>query len=143
MTEQHIYIPKHVYGEMIAYCASQLPHEACGILIGEIVEDAASIHSFSPLLNVDSNPRHRFTIDQAEWTRHLFRLAAKSKSIIGLVHSHPSSAPTPSSADLATEWHTICSHWIISYIEPCTPAVAAYRFLSNRRFQHLSYTLTG
>lgn len=72
------------------------PHEACGLLLGAAAAGGMLISSYVPLSNVAPDPLHTFVPEPQEWVRALYSDPAP----IGLFHSHPSSSPWPSAADL-------------------------------------------
>lgn len=72
------------------------PHEACGILLGAAAAGGMHIKEYIPMRNVAPDPLHAFVPDPQDWVRALYRVPAP----IGLFHSHPHSAPWPSSADI-------------------------------------------
>ncbi|WP_054940033.1 Mov34/MPN/PAD-1 family protein [Paenibacillus ihuae] len=72
------------------------PHEACGLLLGTAAAGGMLISSYVPMSNVAPDPLHAFVPDPREWVKGLYSDPAP----IGLFHSHPSSPPWPSSADL-------------------------------------------
>lgn len=73
-----------------------LPHEACGLLLGTAAAGGILVSSYVPLSNVAPDPLHAFVPDPSEWVSALF----SSPVPIGLFHSHPTSPPWPSPADL-------------------------------------------
>ncbi|WP_052380713.1 M67 family metallopeptidase [Paenibacillus camerounensis] len=73
-----------------------LPHEACGLLLGTAAAGGILISSYVPLSNVAPDPLHAFVPDPSEWVRAMF----SSPAPIGLFHSHPTSPPWPSPADI-------------------------------------------
>ena len=72
------------------------PHEACGVLLGAAAAGGMRIDNYLPLRNVAPDPLHAFIPDPADWIKALYMKPLP----IGLFHSHPSSAPWPSTADL-------------------------------------------
>ncbi|WP_094095984.1 M67 family metallopeptidase [Paenibacillus physcomitrellae] len=74
------------------------PLEGCGILFGE--PSAGSVQSwqiteFRPAANRSSQPERAFSLDPAVWVP-----SSLSPRLLGIVHSHPVSAPVPSQEDL-------------------------------------------
>ncbi|MGN7760645.1 Mov34/MPN/PAD-1 family protein [Paenibacillus sp. 22594] len=72
------------------------PHEACGVLLGTAAAGGMRIDRYLPLRNVAPDPLHTFVPDPKEWIRALYHEQAP----VGLFHSHPHTAPWPSSADI-------------------------------------------
>lgn len=72
------------------------PQEACGILLGTAAAGGMHIKDYIPMHNVAPDPLHAFVPDPQQWIKALYNKPAP----IGLFHSHPHTAPWPSSADL-------------------------------------------
>jgi len=84
---------QHMLGKHLLSC---YPQEACGILLGAAAAGGMRIHTYVPIRNVAPNPLHAFIPDPEDWVKALYLDPAP----FGLFHSHPNTAPTPSSADL-------------------------------------------
>ncbi|MNI29580.1 hypothetical protein D3C73_834000 [compost metagenome] len=72
------------------------PREACGLLLGAAAAGGMLISGYAPMSNVAPDPLHAFVPDPREWVKALY----STPSPIGLFHSHPSTPPWPSAADL-------------------------------------------
>ena len=77
--------------------ASAAPHECCGLLLGT----ADVVLDFVATRNASAEPLCRFEIPPAEHFAAIRRSRAAGIEVIGAYHSHPRSAPVPSSTDLA------------------------------------------
>jgi proteasome lid subunit RPN8/RPN11 len=88
--------------EMLAHLRAGLPNEACGILGGGEPGVVTSVH---PTRNADASP-YRYTVHPDDLLRVQLELDAADKDIVGIFHSHPSSAAYPSRTDveLAALW---------------------------------------
>lgn len=84
---------QHMLGKHLLTC---FPHEACGLLLGTAAAGGMLISSYVPMSNVAPDPLHTFVPEPREWVKALYSDPAP----IGLFHSHPSSPPWPSAADL-------------------------------------------
>src|SRR3974377_827989 len=95
-------IPRQIHDAMIAHAQSELPHECCGLLAGNILtgSDAAlgRVTERYPLINSAassveflSDPRSMF-----EAVRAMQRSATE---VLAVYHSHPTSVPVPSKKD--------------------------------------------
>ena len=79
-------------GEHLLSC---YPHEACGVLLGAAAAGGMQINTYVPIRNVAPDPLHAFIPDPMDWVKAVYHEPAP----IGLFHSHPTTAPTPSLAD--------------------------------------------
>jgi len=127
---QEISIAANEYAALIDYLSGQLPYEGCAALIGfgGGTDGPLRIVRIRPLANVaPDNRRGRFVADPREWTTLLFEAPTDGARLLGLAHSHPSAAPAPSAEDAGTLWHTLPTHWIVSFTAPARPVVRAYQ----------------
>lgn len=138
---KRIILSKIIYDDILAYCESKLPEEALGLLAGKKSGPFAHVDSFIPIRNVSNKPRTCFAADPAEWIKAWFFLESSGQIPIGLLHSHPSAPPLPSAADLAAQWYSIPSHWIVSLSMPKTPIVEAFRFRADGSYEPIRWEL--
>lgn len=83
---------------LISHARACLPEEACAILVGVTDADTHVIREIIPLENIDHSPIG-FSVYGAQLIqayRHADRLGI---DVIGVFHSHPSSAAVPSLKD--------------------------------------------
>lgn len=95
-------LPASVRRAIVAHARREDPRECCGFLIGAGREVRHAI----PARNLADSPV-RFRIDDALHLslRRALRGAVPPLGIVGIYHSHPASAPEPSSSDLAEAWY--------------------------------------
>ncbi|WP_282936708.1 M67 family metallopeptidase [Paenibacillus sp. RC67] len=110
------------------HCIKQYPFEACGFMLGALINDRVQVNAFVPIGNVAKDPLHYFSMDPASIMPYLFPKGSKEPTIVGIVHSHPDSPAIPSNEDLQTAWLHIPTHWIVSLLDPHTPIIHAYRY---------------
>lgn len=94
-------IAQEIFIQMECYLRKQLPNEACGILLGKSYDNEIRLNEFIPVPNAAAEPLHHFELDPNTWIKHLLG----TPDIIGLFHSHPTSYPVPSQADLDSLQH--------------------------------------
>lgn len=133
-----IMLPRSVWEAMKAYCQSLLPEEACGLLAGfpENSGTGASrltVTEFVPVPNISSHRLHEFEMSAQALTEHLFHIQKKQqkKSLIGFVHSHPTTPAVPSSKDANTLWKQTAAI-ILSFEEPDNPVIHAYTWTKKK-----------
>ncbi len=86
---------------MRAHAAAAHPQEACGLLLGPVLETGDRITEARPARNVHPAPETHFEIDpQALIDAHR---AARSggAQVVGYYHSHPAGPAAPSATDRA------------------------------------------
>ncbi len=81
---------------MIAHARFSHPQEACGLLAGA----SGSVRMVYCLTNRDRSPT-RFTVDPTEHFRAMRHAEQRGWQIMGVFHSHPSTAAEPSVLDVA------------------------------------------
>lgn len=118
-------LPDAVFRAMVDHARAWSPHEACGLVAGT----GGVITKLYPLDNADPSP-HRFTLDPADHFSALQHADEEDEEIIGLFHSHPASAPVPSTADLEGGGDPDWLHLILG-IDDGRIAVRAYRYLDG------------
>ncbi|GAA0133855.1 hypothetical protein YSY43_06950 [Paenibacillus sp. YSY-4.3] len=84
-----------VYEQLEKDSLARFPHEACGVLLGEMTAEAAVIASYVPLTNASAQPDRHFSLEPQEWVKYCYH-----PQLLGLFHSHPSAPPIPSATDL-------------------------------------------
>lgn len=114
--------------EATKHAAAEYPKEACGLVV--VVNGR---ERYWPCENQSDNPDN-FVMSAEQWAE-----AEDAGAIIGLFHSHPNAAPTPSEADRASceqsgiKWHIL--GWPVgtwAEIEPCGFEAP----LEGRQFHH-------
>jgi len=91
-----IQISRSALEEMLAHAESAAPNECCGLLIGS----AARVEHAARARNLCESPT-RFRVDPAAHFGAIKAARAEGATVVGVYHSHPSSAPVPSDRDLA------------------------------------------
>jgi proteasome lid subunit RPN8/RPN11 len=96
---------------------------------------------FIPLSNMSLHPKSGFEIDPYAWTRLLIESRCHDQHVIGIIHSHPTSYAIPSTADLQTLWHTIPTHWILSYLHNESPILNAFSFHADGTYELMHWVM--
>ena len=107
---------------MVAHARAEAPRECCGLLVGA----GRRVDFAIPLTNTDPRPETGFRVDAAEHiaVRRILRRVVPSRVIVGVYHSHPRSAATPSARDIA-ECHY--PDWIFVIVGREGRSVRAYQ----------------
>lgn len=102
--------------------ADQYPSEACGLLAGTEDHIAAAF----PMRNVAEAAETRFQVDPNEQLQALKAIDEARLEWIGIYHSHPRSAPIPSTSDLR-EWADSGLLQLIVSLERSKPQLKLWR----------------
>lgn len=140
-----IRIDRSAWEQMVGYCRSELPREACGALFGPIGDDGMqAITHFSPIANRAKSPETEFAFDAEGWIYSLYAAERGERRLLGIFHSHPLTSETPSALDLAGASPNRLSYWIVSFARREQPIVRAYRLeeamCGIREFVPISYS---
>lgn len=90
-----VVIPRTAVSKMIDHARACAPNEACGL----VAALGGAVTEVYALTNIDASP-DRFTLDPAEHFAAIQDAEANGWVVAGAFHSHPSSPPIPSKADL-------------------------------------------
>lgn len=91
-------LPADVREAIAAHARRDRPHECCGFLIG----NGRRVRAAIPMRNAAADTATRFRIDDRDHIelRRALRQLAPPQQIVGVYHSHPTSAARPSPRDL-------------------------------------------
>jgi proteasome lid subunit RPN8/RPN11 len=104
-----IRIPTHIYDGIVAQAYSELPNEACGLLVGKESEVLIQ-HA---LTNIDHSPEH-FSFDPAEQFQVFRSARTEGLEIIANYHSHPETPARPSVEDIRLAYDANILYLIVS-----------------------------
>lgn len=105
---------------MLAHAREEAPRECCGLLIGK--GECISRNVRARNLDVKAT---RYLIDPEDHFAAIRSARADGLEVIGAYHSHPSSAPVPSAADIAEALSG--SNFLYVIVSPAGDDVRAYR----------------
>lgn len=110
---------------IVAHARAETPFECCGLLIGrgDLVEESVAV------ANLRRTPTS-FLVDPAGHFAAIRKARAEGRSVVGAYHSHPTSAPVPSSTDIRDAHDPELLHVIVSLAAP-EPELRAYRIDRN------------
>ena len=94
---------------VIAHARDEAPDECCGLLLGS----ATRIERAHRANNLDASPS-RFLIDPQDHFDAIRAARAAGRQVVGVYHSHPSTAAAPSATDLADATYTEYAYVIVS-----------------------------
>ncbi|BBH19325.1 hypothetical protein Back11_06700 [Paenibacillus baekrokdamisoli] len=117
-----------------------MPNEACGVLtcshssemINQRQNGILSVDQIYPISNTAEHANQNFRFDPNDWITILYRIQKNRQSLVGIYHSHPSTNPLPSLADLeGMQYVPAVSYWIVSFPHLEQPDVQPYWY--NRK----------
>jgi len=88
-------ISRELMREVLEYCDTHRPDEACGVLLGS----GYTVHSVMPITNVADDKQRGFIFEEQGWLNALMQAEKDEHEIIGTFHSHPQSQPIVSTDD--------------------------------------------
>ncbi|SEM70306.1 M67 family metallopeptidase [Paenibacillus sp. OV219] len=109
--------------QLLRSCSDAMPSEACGVLAGTLEHidgvPLVSVTHVYPVNNAEAVSRlnNQFAFEPASWIQALYHMQKNRQSLVGYYHSHPTSMPLPSAADMIgirTAAARDTSYWIIS-----------------------------
>ncbi len=106
-----LYINEETMHSFINYSKSQLPQEACGLLVAFSIRN--QIDTFIPIINI-SNSSNTFHFEPTSFIDSLYNIDKKGATWVGVIHSHPSSSAFPSKLDIENWYYPNQSYWIYS-----------------------------
>jgi proteasome lid subunit RPN8/RPN11 len=90
-----VFIPDQIREAMLVHAHNCHPMEACGLLAGR----GSDLRMAYPLTNTQGSET-AYTVDHTEHYRALKHAESRGWELIGVFHSHPSSAAYPSPTDV-------------------------------------------
>jgi proteasome lid subunit RPN8/RPN11 len=118
-------IPRALHDELVAWSLAGRPNEACGILAAPATaEDGGIPTRFFGLGNAAASP-YRYLMEPGEQLRVMLDIDDADEVVWGIVHSHVSSPPEPSSTDVGLAHYPDALYLICSLAGP-EPVVRAW-----------------
>jgi desampylase len=118
---------------VVAHARDAAPDECCGLLLGRDGEIVEAVRA----RNIAADPLTRFLIDPVDHFAAIRAARARALDVVGFYHSHPRSAPEPSSRDVAEFAYPDHLYVIVSLrTEPAE--LRLFRFASGN-FQPVSF----
>src|SRR3954469_1696205 len=116
-----IRVARDVVEQIIDHARADAPRECCGFLVGT----SAEIEDRLPMRNI-AGGESRFHIDPKDHIELNRSLRGSGRQIVGVYHSHPRSAATPSPSDITDAHYPDFVHVIVSLAEADRPVVRAF-----------------
>lgn len=120
-------LPPQIVDAVIAHAQFTYPEEACGLLA---VDAAGEVRMVYCLTNVERS-QYRFTVDPNEHYRAWRHAERNGWEIGGAFHSHPFTAPHPSSTDVTGALDPTWLQLIVGLADLDDPEVRAFRIVDG------------
>jgi proteasome lid subunit RPN8/RPN11 len=116
---------------IIGNCYDGLPNEACGLLLGPMLDGAptGAVSEARPCVNVDASAR-TYTVEPKDLLRAMRDAEERGDEIIGVWHSHTHTDPYPSPTDVR---QAVDPSWIyvIVSLKHGDPSLRAYNIVDG------------
>ncbi|MFQ5815880.1 MAG: Mov34/MPN/PAD-1 family protein [Candidatus Hydrothermarchaeaceae archaeon] len=119
-----IVFTKRLVDELLAHADRESPHEACGVMVGAMEDEAREVAIVYECTNVDPDPDVGYEINPMELLRVMEDAEGKGLEIIGFYHSHPMALSRPSMVDESKATWTGHSYAIVS--PKSTPVITSW-----------------
>jgi proteasome lid subunit RPN8/RPN11 len=137
---QRLWLPQHLFNDMVDHARRELPCECCGLLagvaegqLGRVVERYALVNALASGREFESEPRSMFAAMRAMHKRGL--------DVLAVYHSHPTSAPVPSRTDLERNYSPDVVNVIVSLAGEA-PTVRAW-WLTDADYREAEWEING
>jgi proteasome lid subunit RPN8/RPN11 len=124
-------LTQHEYRVIIGHCYDGLPDEACGLLLGPMVDGVPTgvISEARPCRNADASAR-TYTVDPGDMLRAMRAAEAAGTEIVGVWHSHTHTTAYPSPTDVRQAVDPTWFYPIVSMADG-GPALRAYQIIDS------------
>ena len=97
-------LPADITLAIAAEAAHALPSEACGVLLGTVLDDEIRITSHRPVTNDAGAAARAYAIPGDVVLAIQHEAEREGLDVVGFYHSHPNGPASPSATDLASAW---------------------------------------
>lgn len=122
-------IKSDAYQQMLTYCQSQIPFEACGILSG--INQVVTTTWCLP--NAERSP-YRYSIALPFINQTFSSIKQKGEQFLGIFHSHPTAPPDPSPEDIRNANYPEATYVIVSLLT-YPPQTGCFQILHQQAFK--------
>ncbi len=122
-----VVIEPGILEEVVRHARECLPYEACGFLVGR----SGRVQRFLPANN-EAASATAYEIAPQFLFDLVRELRVSGEDLIAIFHSHPVTAAVPSSRDVAEAYYPDSVYVIVSFAEPASPDVRAYRIIDGQ-----------
>jgi len=124
-------IVRHHLDEMIAHCLRALPHEGCGLIVGETF--TGLVERVVPTANVAHSAR-LYSVDPLAHLRADRAAEEAGLAVMGVFHSHTHTDPYPSPTDV-TQAPDPSWHYVLVSLRGEVASTRSYRILDGQIYE--------
>ncbi|MFT4581359.1 MAG: proteasome lid subunit RPN8/RPN11 [Gammaproteobacteria bacterium] len=132
----HLELNADHYLSIINHAQASPAHEVCGLL-GGLEERCLTVY---PGKNIAPTPECAFYMDPHTQLTAMRLMQERGEELVGIYHSHPSTAALPSARDVDCAAYCAVAYLIVSLVDVTNPTLAAFQF-DNKSFNPLRITI--
>jgi proteasome lid subunit RPN8/RPN11 len=119
------------YATIVGHCYDGLPDEACGLLVGPMVDNVPTgvVGEAVPCVNAEASAR-TYTVAPKDMLRTMRLAEERGEEIVGVWHSHTHTDAYPSPTDVRLAVDPAWFYVIVS-LKHGDPVLRAYRIVSE------------
>lgn len=138
MSQPSVQLDRAVRDRLVSMARTALPNEMCGLLYGTGRADWSSagplrVEGVVSVLNSAQSPVS-FVLDPIEMLEAEATIEGKDRVVLGIVHSHPTSAARPSAQDcvdaMSYDPQAVFVHVVVS-MQGFAPRIKAWRIVED------------
>ncbi len=137
---QRLRLPQAIFDDMIEHARRELPGECCGFLAGVVEGPVGRVVKRYPLVNAAGDREREFHADPAGLPAATKDMRHSGLDVLAIYHSHPTSAPVPSTKDLARHWWGVEVASVIISPASDPPVVRAW-WLTESDYREAEYEI--
>lgn len=131
-------LPAALHQHLLAHALATPTLEVCGLL-GGVGATATRLYRIA---NIAATPQVAFMMDPQAQLAALLEMRGRGETLVGIYHSHPTTAAQPSATDLKEAAYPGVAFLIVSLAAPAAPVLAAFAF-DGQGFTPMALHLTG
>ncbi len=124
-----IYLTEQQAGGLIEHSKREFPDEACGILVGEYVEQTGGERKVRTVYQMNNTDRSSttFLMDPKEQLKVMKEIRKSGLLMVGIYHSHPKTESYPSMRDVEFAYYPGMSYVIVSLKDKDNPNIRSFK----------------
>ena len=100
MSTRLVWLTPELHQQIIQRAVSDIPREACGVLVGQVERGIAQAKQVLPVENIAVNTHEAYRMDDKRLAQIIGNLEKTRQELVGFYHSHPNGDAIPSPTDV-------------------------------------------